>query len=600
MEILSVTEISKTSFIMIEFGIIILISTIIGLFAAALKQPMIPVYILVGLLMNYLSSMNLIPHSETIASLSELGIAFLLFLIGMELNLERIKEIMGLVVFGTTVQVALTSLFIFSIMSVFSIPWKEALIASFAMSFSSTAIVIKFLSDKGIIDTVFGRNALGILLMQDIFVVLAIPLIAPNISTPFMYHFLDVMIKGAGMLALAIVANRVLIKPLFKKFYNNVEISFLLSLSFLFIFSALSTIFGFSIAIGGFLGGLAVATYPYSYRVLSRISHLRDFFMVLFFVSLGFQISLGTLTEKYIFMGILIALFTLLIKPFIYIFISLIFGFDAKNSLQLGIGMAQTSEFSLILGSLALSQLVIGNDIFSLIALVFFITSFVSSYLLQWGNLISNRFFKYFEPFEKFRLFNREELEADIRVKESKKLRRNHIIIYGINAMTKTLLKKIDQEKVVVLDNEYNQVKILRRLGYEVVFGNANDEEILRYVHTDKASLFVYLKDNFDEMVELLTTLRSINRTIIIVGKAKTYHEALKLYEGGIDFVLIDGVHNYKDLNDILDYILNNDKDKIENIKSKEIENLSKEIEKEVLALNLPKELQTIKDVVSK
>jgi len=586
--------------LLLELGIIILLATILGLIAAYLKQPMIPVYILVGLLINYLSSQNLVFNKESIISISELGIAFLLFLIGMEFDIDKIKNILGFTIIGTFIQIATTSLSIFTLLHIFSVPFKEAILISIALSFSSTAIVVKYLSDKGTIDTIYGRNALGMLLMQDIFVILIIPfLISSSGNVSIEYHILDIILKGSGLIALALASNRFIIKPLMKYFYNNVDITFLLSLSVLFIFSIISSIFGFSIAIGGFIGGLAAAVYPYSYRVTQRIAHLRDFFIVLFFVALGLQMSLTSFNSQYLLFIATLVAFTLFIKPILYTIPSFLFGNDAKNSLQLGVTLAQTSEFSLILGGIALSSGMLTEEYLSIIGGIFFITSFLSSYMIQWNWIITSKLYKYFEFLEKISIINKEEEEENLKTIADGKMR-DHIIIYGINAFTKILLEKLNYNKIIVLSDDIQQVKVLRKEGYHVLFGSIDDDEMLRNIHIDKARIFIYAKEDFNELSESLATVKSLNKHIKIIGRSNSFKIALKLYEGGIDFVLIDGRHNYEDLKKIVESILNHENEHIQQIKNRELEYLTKEIEKEILALHLPEELQEIKNIVTR
>ncbi len=583
---------------LLELGIIILLSTIIGLIAASLRQPMIPVYILVGLLLNYLSSQNIVFNKESILSMSELGIAFLLFLIGMEFDIGKIKDVLGFALVGTLIQVSLTTITFAFILKMFHYSFLESLIVALALSFSSTAIVVKYLSDKGVIDTIYGRNALSMLLMQDLFVVLISPFLIPSSSLPLTYHILDVLLKGSGLIALSIGINRLISKPLMKRFYSNIEIMFLYSLSMLFIFSIISSLFGFSIAIGGFIGGLASAVYPYSYRVIQRIAHLRDFFLVLFFVSLGLEMSLKSFNMHLLILGSFLILATILIKPFFYMLPSFLFGNDSKNSVHLGLILSQSSEFSLILAGIAYNVGLLSSYLVSLIGLVFFLSSFISSYLIQWSYSLSSHIYKYFEIFEKISMVK--DKDNDVADSEKKHHKRNHIIIYGINAFTKVLLEKINREDITIISDDIYQVKVLKREGYDVVFGSIDDEELLRSIDISKAWIFIYAKENFEELSESLATVKSLNKYIKVIGRANNFYDALKLYNGGADFILIDGKHNYEDLKKVVEAILNHDNESLISLKEREINYISREIEKETLALNLPKELQEIKNRVMK
>ena len=275
--------------LLIDISLVIIIATIIAFITKLFRQPLIPAYILTGVLLGPIG-FGLIKDATSIQAISEFGIAFLLFVVGLEINLKRLKYVGPVAMIGGILQVILTYLFAYAISIKIGFADFEAVILGLVVAFSSTMVVIKLLSDAEEMDTLHGKIVLGILLIQDILVILALSLLTTIGSLSFVPTLIGIaMLKGGALFFLGFFSSRYVFPPIFKFAAKNQELLFLSSITTLFIFSILAHLMEFSIAIGAFIAGLSMANLPYRTDIVGKIKPLRTFFATIFFVSLGMQ-----------------------------------------------------------------------------------------------------------------------------------------------------------------------------------------------------------------------------------------------------------------------------------------------------------------------
>ncbi len=582
-------DVATTSGLVYDLGIIMILVTILGIVAYLLRQPIIPVYILAGLILNLISENMFIIDASHITALSELGIAFLLFLIGMELDIDKLKSIGKITVIGTSLQVLATAVLGILTSLLLDLALKESILLGLVVAFSSTALVIKYLSDNDKIDSLEGRIAIGMLIMQDILVVMLLPFITP---TSFSLQLILIIgIKALGFLTLTLLLNRFLIKQIMKHLYKNPEIAFIFSLSVLFVFSILSTMLGFSVAIGGFLAGLSMAVYPYSSVIVSRITHLRDFFLILFFVSLGLNIHLSANILNYIPLLVVLALITIFIKPIIITFLLYFFGIDLRTSIATGLSLNQISEFSLILSILAFNAGNINKEIMSLVALLLFITAVSSSYFLKWNDKLAKKISKKFSHLD-----HATSLNENVK----KKIVRDHILLFGANTCSRLLIEEMYKKyPVILVDYDPLKVQLLKRMGYDAYYGDVLDESTLKELGIGKAKMIVCCIADFETTHHVVGMTKGLNKFVKIIVKARNFDEALKLYEEGADYVIIEGIDGIDKISTIVKKIYDNEID-LDALKKKELTFITKEKEKEILAMHLPKDLIDLKNKIEK
>jgi len=303
--------------IFFDIGFIIIIATAFAFIAKLFRQPLIPAYILTGLVIG--PFLGLITNTDVIITMSEIGIAFLLFIVGLEIDLRKLGDVGVVSTIGGLTQIMLVFTVSFIISIFIGFIQIEAVYLALIIAFSSTMIVVKLLSDKRQLDTLHGRIILGILLMQDIAAIFALSVLT-TLSEFSLLALLLSIIKGIVVFLIALFAGKSLFPVIFTFAAKSQELLFIAAISISFLFSILFSYIGFSIAIGAFVAGVTLANLPYNLEIIGRISSLRDFFSVLFFVSLGMELMLSTFESILKPLMIFLAI-TILIKPLVVMFI---------------------------------------------------------------------------------------------------------------------------------------------------------------------------------------------------------------------------------------------------------------------------------------
>ncbi|MDO8427608.1 MAG: cation:proton antiporter, partial [Candidatus Diapherotrites archaeon] len=292
--------------LLVDLGLIVVFATFFNFIARALKQPSLLAYILAGVVLGPagLGSLNWtffdIPLGLTslaeIRILSELGVAFLLFSIGVESDFSKLKSVGKVVLFAGILQVLITTTFVVLISNFLNLlSFSEALLLGLAISFSSTMVVIKILSDQKKLDTLHGRILVGILIVQDIIAIVLLPFIT-NISL-FLSgeQLLQFLFSGAILVIISFALSKYVYPAVYQFAAKSHELLYLAALSSCFVFIFLAEfILHLPIPLGAFMAGLALSALPYSLDIYAAIKGLRDFFVTIFFTTLGLQLTFGS------------------------------------------------------------------------------------------------------------------------------------------------------------------------------------------------------------------------------------------------------------------------------------------------------------------
>jgi Kef-type K+ transport system membrane component KefB len=272
-----------------DIGLMIIVATTFAYFAKLIKQPLIPAYVLTGIILGPV--LGVITNMGTIRMLSEIGITFLLFIVGLEINFKKLKNIGLVATLGGTIQIMVLFSLGFIIASVLGFLPMEALYVGIILSFSSTMVVIKLLSDKRELDTLHGRLIVGFLLTEDFFAILALSIL-PILNDFSILLLASSLLKGVSIVIAAWLASKYVFPKMFKFAAKSQELLFLMSIAVCFIFATLFSYIGLSIIIGAFIAGVTLANLPYNVQIISKVSSLKDFFATIFFVSLGLELIL--------------------------------------------------------------------------------------------------------------------------------------------------------------------------------------------------------------------------------------------------------------------------------------------------------------------
>lgn len=516
--------------IFFEIGVVIIIAAFLAYIAWLMKQPLIPAYVTAGLLVG--PALGLVTNTEIISTTSEIGIAFLLFIVGLEMNLKKLKNVALISSLGGTLQVLLVFIAGAAVAfysGMFNI--REAAYIGLILAFSSTMVVLKLLSDKGQLDTLHGRIIIGFLLMQDVLAILALSVLTTIDN--FSINVLAVaIVKGIVVLLAVYLFSRGISPLLFKFAAKSTEILFLMAVAICFFFSMLFAYFGFSIAVGSFAAGVALANLPYTFEIIARVRSLRDFFVVIFFTSLGLELSISAV--KNLFIPILAFFFIAVIfKPFVVMAICSAFGYKERPSFLTSASLAQISEFSLIIAAQGMFFGHISKEIFSITVVLAITTIVLTTYLLNFDNQVYQKMKWAVAPFS--RLSRKQELEFI-----PEKLKKD-VVLCGYDRTGFSIFKKLREmnQNVLIVDFNPEIIKSLASHGTPCIYGDIADPEIIDRMELKSIRMLVSTIPNKNEGLWLISKTKETNKRATIFVTANTVDDALELYDAGADYVIL-------------------------------------------------------------
>lgn len=372
-----------------QIAILLLISAILAALGRILKQPIIISFIAVGIIIGP-EILDLLQSREQIELLAEIGIAILLFIVGLKLDLNLIKST-GPVAFITGIgQIIFTAGFGYLIAIALGFSSIHSIYIAVALTFSSTIIIVKMLSDKNEIDKLHGQIAMGFLIVQDIAVIITLIVLSAfgetGEETNIGNQLLMVFLKGLAFIAVITFLMKFVIASTLRKLAKNKELLVLSSIAWAVTLAAVGDYLGFGLEVGAFVAGMSLASTHYREIISGRLESLRDFMLLFFFINLGADIELSILGNQLV-PAILFSLFVLIGNPIIVMIIMGVMGYKKRVSFLAGLTVAQISEFSLILAALGMSNGHIDEETLGLITLVGLITIGLSTYIILYSGL---------------------------------------------------------------------------------------------------------------------------------------------------------------------------------------------------------------------
>jgi Kef-type K+ transport system membrane component KefB len=448
----------------------------VGFIGVVLRQPLIVSFIAVGILAGP-SVLGIAQSSEQIDLLAQLGIAVLLFLVGIKLDLKLVKT-MGAVALATGLgQVAFTSIFGFLICLALGIDTVTSIYIAVALTFSSTIIIVKLLSDKREIESLHGRIALGFLIVQDIVVVLAmIVLSALGVGEregDAVDNIAGVLGASLGLLVLVLLFIRYLADPLTRHMARAPELLIGFAIALAAAFAAFGEAFGFGKELGGLLAGIALASTPFRDSIASRLAPLRDFLLLFFFIALGSSLDLANLGASVLEASVLSA-FVLIGNPLIVLVIMVLLGYRRRTGFLAGLTVAQISEFSLIFMAMGVALGHVGTDALGLVTLVGLITIAASTYMITYSHELYARC----EPL--LRWFERKKAHREA-YEDAPGEGDYDIVVFGLGRYGGTIGRRLIGEgrKVLGVDFSPTAVQRWKRDGLPALFGDVSDPEFV-------------------------------------------------------------------------------------------------------------------------
>lgn len=513
--------------LLFDIGVVIILATFFAYIAKIFKQPLIPAYIIAGIVLGPIG-LGIIQDTSIIRNISEIGIIFLLFIVGLEFDLKKIKTVGSTIIITGVLQVILTFLAGYFAATLLGFDSTNAIYAGLILAFSSTMIVIKLLFDEDELSTLHGRIILGVLFIQDLFAIIALSILLGNEGFS-LTSVLLILFKLFLFMFFAFLINRYIAYPLFKFAAKSPELLFLLSIAICFVFTLGAYLLNFSIAIGAFFGGLTLANLPYNLNIVARINSLKDFFATIFFVSLGLQLVFVSLSEiispLFIFLAIVI-----LLKPLIVMIILSLFGYDKRNSFVSSIALAQISEFGLIL---ALSSTQMSSELFSITILLGVVSIGLTAYIIKYELSVYNKTSHLLSIFEKL---SKKHKVLGYEYKDYPQM-----ILFGSDRVGGTFLQSYKQyhKHIFVVDFNPEIIENLKNKRISCMYGDISNLEILKRINFKSAKFIISTIPTDKDNLFLLNYLKDIRYDGAIVMTARTNEDALELYKEGADYVIV-------------------------------------------------------------
>ncbi len=511
-------------------SLIIVIGAAVALLMRIIGQPLLIGHIITGIIVGP-TVLHVAKSADTLHLFADIGIALLLFIIGLGLNPRVVKEVGRTAAFVGGSQVAIITTLGWIVGRSFGLSNTEGLFLGASLAISSTIIILKLISDKKEQGRLYGKIAVSVSLVQDI-IAIALVVLTSSASAGNNLAFgslLSLAAKAAivGWL-IYIVSYKVL--PHFRKIIaGNQEFLFLFAIAWGLGSAALFSKIGLSPEIGALLAGICLAPLAYAQEVAARLKPLRDFFLIVFFISLGSNLLFGSLGSM---LGLIIAslAIAIILKPLVAMAVMGFLGYTKRTSFKAAVALAQISEFSIVLIIIAQSKGLISSHVVSAIIFMTLVSMAASTYMITFSDQLFGVFEKYLG------LFERKKAQG-----ENLPSQQNELVLFGYQRGGHefiNLFKKL-RKKYVVIDYDPEVIDIIEHRKINYLYGDATDVELLEEAGLGHAKLIVSTIPDFEINEFLLGWLGSKNPRAVVIMHADDPLEAAKLYEAGASYVIL-------------------------------------------------------------
>jgi Kef-type K+ transport system membrane component KefB len=545
-----------------SIGICVGAAALLALVGWRFRQPLILAYLVTGVVIGP-HGLNFVTDQASIATVAEIGLILLLFIIGLEIDIKKLASAGPAVLLTGALQVPICiglGLGFFYLIGVRNTGGSYSLLYLAAcMSLSSTLVVVKLLNDKFELDTLPGRITLGVLVIQDIWAVAMLAL-QPNLLNPNLLPLAFSIWRGAFLVVGGFAISKYILPHLFRAVAKAPELVLVSALAWCFFLAGAASLIGLSREMGALIAGVSLSTFPYNLDVMAKAVSLRDFFVTLFFVALGMQIEIPSLhvVEIALAASVFVMVSRLSVVPILY---ALRLGHRA--SLLPAINLAQVSEFSIVIASLGrtLAKPQIDGDVLTTVIMTFAITSVASTYLINSSHRVQRALSRV------LKVFRIRDLDVGEAAPARKESRSETVVFLGFYRDASSILFELENggtavegqvllDKVLVIDFNPTVMGELRRRGISCVYGDIAHADTLRHAGIEIAELVVC--SITDDVLRGTSNLRLLRNARAACPSAKvmltTEHipHALQLYAAGADFVYIPRLHSAQQIAQLL------------------------------------------------
>jgi len=513
-----------------ELSVVIAIGAALALLMHVLRQPLIIAHILTGIVVGPIAFNILNSQDPSFTTFSSMGIALLLFIIGLDLTLQVFARLRKTIFFTTFVQIIIITLLGYLAGQLLGFIRVESAILGLALALSSTVIIVKLLNDKREMTRLYASIVIGMLLLQDVVATAAKIAIAARADGGPAADIAFLLGRGLLVTVLLYLASRFLVPRLTKTVESSKELLLLFALGWGLGIAALFEYVGFSIEIGALFAGVSLASLPYSREMVSRLKPLRDFFLVIFFITIGQALTPESALLALI-PALVLSMFVILVKPFVVLSSLGILGYTKRSSFKAALAHSQISEFSLILVISAAAAGVVSDRLVTVVTLVALFTFVASTYLLKYDN----RIYALFE--HDLRFFER----RFTRLEKRDKSPHFHIVMFGYRKGGREFLKTFNamNKRYVTVDYDPDVIESLQHQNEAYVYGDATDPDFLDELQLDRSKLIVSNMSDHETNLYLANWLHQHNPHAVFVCSSDTPQNAAELYAHGAAYVMM-------------------------------------------------------------
>jgi len=521
---------SNSASLFTELSLVVAIGAFVAGLMHRFRQPLVIGHILTGLLVGP-AFLNLIHEESAFGVFGTIGVSLLLFIIGLELNIKVFQRLGNIVVTTTAVQVGSITIIGVLASKLLGFGSMESFIIGLALALSSTIIIIKILNDKKETTRLYAQVAIGVLILQDLVATAGkIFISAQSGDAGSFFSILFLLVRGAAVAGVLYWASKELLPRLTKELEGSKELLLLFAMGWGLGFAVLFEKVGFSTEIGALFAGVSMATLPYSHEVGARLKPLRDFFIVIFFLTLGYGIVPGQLFEV-LFPAIILSLIVVMIKPVVVMSSMGFSGYTKRASFKAAVALGQVSEFSLVFLFSAVGYGLASDKAKSTVTLVALITFATSTYMMKYDDELFNKLEKH------LRLFERKVTKLE----QKTAMQRYPVVLLGYRKggaeFIRTFVKM--KKRFVVVDYDPEVIELLERQKLNLIYGDVTDPEMTEELQLDSAKLIVSTISDFNTNEYLAHWLTNHNPGAVFICGAETANDAAELYSRGAAYVMM-------------------------------------------------------------
>ena len=512
-----------------QLSIVIAIGSAIAFLMRLLKQPLIIGHIITGILVGPIA-LNLIRDERAFAFLGSFGVVLLLFIVGLELSLKIITRLGKVVAITTIIQVSVVTLAGAGLARLLHFGRLESFIIGICLAMSSTIIIVTLLQQQKEIKRLFAQITVGILILQDLVATSGKIAVSAKSSGGSGYEIIFLLGRGALFIVGLYIFSKYILPKLSDYLDSSKELLLISSIGWALGVSAICAKIGFSIEVGALFAGMSMASLPISHEVSSRLRPLRDFFVVIFLITVGHSLALENIRAIWL-PAILFSLLVFTVKPLVILVTLGIQGYTKRASFKTAIVMSQISEFSLIFIVAAVQHKVASDSAQAAIGLAALITFAGSAYLIKYSDSIYNLIE------DKLRLFERRVTKLE----QKSALQHYSIVQFGYRKGGAEFIRTFQNmnKRFLVVDYDPEAIDLVEKQHINYLYGDATDIELLEEMQLEKAKLVVSSISDFATNEFLAHWLKKHNPGVVFIASAESSFQAAHLYSEGASYVMM-------------------------------------------------------------